>query len=392
MALNCPGMAPPCTHSACGGVAAPRCRAASGTPPRTPFENSGNARMGFESVVQGARSEWVMMLKKMTTVRVREEIGGQGSERWPSPRPSPARERERLRPRGGRAGAPGWRGTVWANGSGGERQRATLVETPGSTRSTGSGSDFVSQGVGGELVMARSCPEFQRGKAEGSRLCVKVRNSDDPIVLAGGVGDNTVVGHRGNLTPDLDLDLNHDLVLSVLARTKENPSKSGWSFVRQNTGDEWVMREDCPEIGGSEHGSPAERTRDAGRNVSFVPNGTSVLTFRPTHRWKRWAIIGRPCGTSAAGKFSGVPETARIPESGGFRSGRYWRGNVKTSSLSGVFQPGWSRMRNSGVWQKWFRMRDYALFGHFQGYGARTNWDPQFRRVPGGGFGGSQVT
>ena len=98
-------------------------------------------------------------------------------------------------------------------------------------------------------------------------------------------------------------------------------------FVVHVAGGEWVMREDCPEIGGSEHGSPAVRTRDAGRNVSLVPNGTGVLAFRLTHRWKRWAIIGRPCGTSAAGKFSGVPETARISESAGISFWKILEGN-----------------------------------------------------------------
>ena len=43
-------------------------------------------------------------------------------------------------------------------------------------------------------------------------------------------------------------------------------------------------------------------TGDESRGVSFVPAGTGTGSVRSTHRWKRWAIIGRPYGTSTVGK------------------------------------------------------------------------------------------
>ena len=55
---------------------------------------------------------------------------------------------------------------------------------------------------------------------------------------------------------------------------------------------------------------------DESRGASFVPAGTCPVTFQPTHRWKRWAIIGRPYGNSAAGTVTNVPEAAKIQKSG----------------------------------------------------------------------------
>ena len=97
-------------------------------------------------------------------------------------------------------------------------------------------------------------------------------------------------------------------------------SKSGCDFLWQEVGDKWLMPQDCPAIGGG--GGEVDisaGTGDEGRDVSFVPDGTGVLAFRSTHRWKRWAIIGRPQGTSAAGTISGVAEMAKNSETwGGF--------------------------------------------------------------------------
>ena len=329
----------------------------SGIPPRSP--SSSELRLysyrlqleeipempewGLESVVQDARSEWVMMLKKMITARVREEIGGQGSERSPSPRPvlsilrsrataedgrspacgteggrspgsqdaknpesdhdheqdqdqdqetqspggvqglkarnsnlgefSSARERERLRPRGGNAGAPGWRGLVWGDDS-------------------------------------------------GLRLNGKVRNHVDGIafVFAAHSGEDTLVGHGGILDLDLDLDQSgpfrtlsawDDEAARQRPESRGQRSEEGCSFVLQDADGEWVMTKECPEFSsrvGGEDGIVA-RMGDEGGDVSFVPNGTGALTFRSTHRWKRWACIGRPYGTSAAG---GIPGRTRV--------------------------------------------------------------------------------
>ena len=210
------------------------------------------------------------MLKKMIMVRVGEEISGQGSERSPSPRPvlsilrsrataedgrsntaeggpSPARERESLRLRGGNAGAPGWRGTVWGNGS-------------------------------------------------GSRIKANVRNNDDGIVLAGGMGEGTVVGHRGSLTRDLDLD--HNLVLFGPVRTfKGNSSEWGCGFITQDTDGELLTPRSCPEIrkvgDGRERGVKASRRRGTQSKPwpdYGAPRGarTFLRTWPGGERGERW--------------------------------------------------------------------------------------------------------
>ena len=144
------------------------------------------------------------------------------------------------------------------------------------------------------MLTRRDCPEFQRGKAEGSRLKAIEWNNEDRILLADGVGLYPATGQRGMLTLDLDpssvaeplrrVDLNHDLDRSGPARTvKGNPSESGSDFVPQPTGDEWVMPQDCPEIGGGELGSPAMGMADEGWEGSFVPDGTGAAGFdQPT--------------------------------------------------------------------------------------------------------------
>ena len=93
-------------------------------------------------------------------------------------------------------------------------------------------------------------------------------------------------------------------------------SDSECGFILDDADGEWLTPHDCPEIGGGGRGSPAARTGDEGQNVSFVPTGAGAPTFRPTHRWSRWAVIDRPQGTSAAGTFSIVPATAKSPQSG----------------------------------------------------------------------------
>ena len=111
------------------------------------------------------------------------------------------------------------------------------------------GGGFVWQDAGGKSVSARDCPEFQWGKAEGSRLNAKVRNNGDCIafVFIARSWEDSEVGHRGILT--LDLDPNQDLDQSGRARTlKENLSESGGGFILEEIGGEWVMREDCPEF------------------------------------------------------------------------------------------------------------------------------------------------
>ena len=53
------------------------------------------------------------------------------------------------------------------------------------------------------------------------------------------------------------------------------------------------------EIAERTSGERGQRGEDEGRGVSFVINETGAWAFRSTNRWKRWAMIGRPCGTSA---------------------------------------------------------------------------------------------
>ena len=292
-------------------------------PPRTPFETPEMPEWGWELVVQNTRNQCVMMFKKMITARVKEEIGGQGRERSPSPRPSPARERERLRPRGGNAGAPGWRGIVWGKPSGGNRQWATLVETLGSSTpqewvgglslqdgselrrgkeapKSESGFGFVLQNADGELLMLLNCPGFSGGADPAP-------SGNPPCRIPARTGEDTVAGHRGILTLDLDLTLD----LSGRTRTvKVSPAEWGCGFVPQHADGELLMSHDCPEIGGGENGSPAVRTGGRSAGVSFVPNGTGAGAVRSTHRWKRWANSDRPCGTSAPGK---VPPRTHSP-------------------------------------------------------------------------------
>ena len=54
----------------------------------------------------------------------------------------------------------------------------------------------------------------------------------------------------------------------------------------------------------------AARAGDEERGGSFVPDGTGAGGLRTTHRWKRWAIIGRPQGTSTAGKAQPCTQSA----------------------------------------------------------------------------------
>ena len=190
----------------------------------------------------------------MTTVRVRVEIGGQGSERSPSPRPSPARERERLRPRAGDAGAPGWRGTMRGNGSGTVRPREAR--------------ELAGQGRANEWL------RLWRFVAEGR------------------------------------------------AEIRGQRAESGCNFSSQDAGDEPVRAPNCPSKAppctlsawDGEDGIAA-KIGYQGPSISFVPDGTGAHTFLAIHRWKRWAFIGRPYGTTSAGTRSGG--WAMIPKSGG---------------------------------------------------------------------------
>ena len=112
--------------------------------------------------------------------------------------------------------------------------------------------------------------------------------------------------------------------------------ESRGDFSSQVASGELLMHHDCPEysIGTArlfdELRSPSVspmfreiRRLEAGiamgmvnevRGISFVPDGTSAGAVRATHRWKRWAIIGRPYGTSTAGKAP--PRTYAVPPAG----------------------------------------------------------------------------
>ena len=68
------------------------------------------------------------------------------------------------------------------------------------------------------------------------------------------------------------------------------------------------------EIAERTSGERGQRGEDEGRGVSFVINETGAWAFRSTHRWKRWAMIGRPSGTTAAETISIVPEFDETPE------------------------------------------------------------------------------
>ena len=101
------------------------------------------------------------------------------------------------------------------------------------------------------------------------------------------------------------------------AEIRGQRSEEGCGFILQDAGGKLLTPLDCPEIRDGGQGNSAAGMGAEGREISFVPNRIGVLTFRPAHRWKRWAIIGRPCGTSVAGIFPGVSGTAKMMESGG---------------------------------------------------------------------------
>ena len=122
-------------------------------------------------------------------------------------------------------------------------------------------------------------------------------------------------GQRGMMKIEIGMRRSHQS--SVISEQSADPVSSGvrsetlgsseltiWrgGFISQGAGGESVGVRYCPEIGGGGYGSPAVRTGDERWDVSFVPNGTGAGVLRSAHRWKRWAIIGRPQGTSTAGK------------------------------------------------------------------------------------------
>ena len=75
----------------------------------------------------------------------------------------------------------------------------------------------------------------------------------------------------------------------------------------------------------------------------FRPYGTGAEAFRSTHLWKRWAMIGRPCGTSAAGTFSSVPEcgeTPELPEWVGMAMAQSARNEMVTCVIKASYQVG----------------------------------------------------
>ena len=89
-----------------------------------------------------------------------------------------------------------------------------------------SGGGFAPQGTDGEMIIPQDCPELPWGKAEGSRLNAKVRNDEECIVLIGGVGEDTVVGLRGNLTLHLLTGLTgffDGKTWACARRTRSNP-------------------------------------------------------------------------------------------------------------------------------------------------------------------------
>ena len=162
----------------------------------------------------------------------------------------------------------------------------------GMPEAVASGCGFVPQNIRGEVLMPRDCPGFSGGADPAP-------SGNPPCRIPARTGEDTVAGHRGILTLDLDLTLD----LSGRTRTvKVSPAEWGCGFVPQHADGELLMSHDCPEIGGGGNRSPAVRTGGRSAGVSFVPNGTGAGAVRSTHRRKRWAIIGRPCGTSAPGK------------------------------------------------------------------------------------------
>ena len=94
--------------------------------------------------------------------------------------------------------------------------------------------DFVLEGVDMEWVMRRKCPEME-GKAEGSMLNAKVRNNEDSTVSASG-GEAVQQGAE------------------IRGQSSDETPESRCDFSSQDAGDELVMPQKCPEIGGKAEG------------------------------------------------------------------------------------------------------------------------------------------
>ena len=108
-------------------------------------------------------------------------------------------------------------------------------------------------------------PEFSGGAGKGPNLGLGV----------GGTGEGTVVGHRGSLTRDLDL--NHNLDLFGPARTfKGNPSEWGCGFITQDTDGELLMLFNCPEF--TNKGGPKRMAAPRSPAPSGTPPGTQLKT------------------------------------------------------------------------------------------------------------------
>ena len=105
-----------------------------------------------------------------------------------------------------------------------------------------SGCDFVSQDIGGELVMTGECPEFGAGSGGGGRgvKAPEGWRSPRPGGITACLQDN---GHLGRLRRG------EDGVNAVLVGMRIRP-ESGCDFSSEEVVNEWVMRRGCPELGG----------------------------------------------------------------------------------------------------------------------------------------------
>ena len=183
-----------------------------------------------------------------------------------------------------------------------------------------SGCGFVFQDFGDEWVMPSDCPEIGAGVGGGGRGVKAVEGNRTPC--PGGI--TACLQNNGPLWRLWRGVSEEEGEWVGMWKSLESRGGFGW----QNAAGEWVMPLDCPEFSGGSilessglAATPCIQTTRGGEDGIvtgtghfFRPYGTGAEALSSTHRWKQWAIIGRPCGTSAAGTFPIIPERGKTPE------------------------------------------------------------------------------
>ena len=203
-----------------------------------------------------------------------------------------------------------------------------------------SGCGFVPQDLGGEMVTRRECPEIRggtNGGGGGSSCC-------GFCMGASGGREFCRLGSRrnsrlGNLryawrnvvppgrkpSPCTESTCGGEAVRQR-AEIRGQRSEENGGFVLHTSGVKGLTPQDCPEIGGGEHGSPAARTREGGWDDSFVPAGLApgrgdqptvgnggLLSVVPVGLQRRGQSRALPRRRNCSGK---APPPSSVPHAG----------------------------------------------------------------------------